>query len=241
MRNNQLNKIKMYETVKSVIQKHQATWSNTPAFVEAYDAFVAKLTGLIALTGEHQNSTKGTTALKREVLEKTVTQALTLGNVLGALATKIGDTKLLMRNVYTKSEWMKGGTLLRTNRFKQLLSDVQAHEQEISEYGVDPAFIQEFEASVQQYEELSKQTRTSIVSRKNTTKVLSELFKEIDEILVSQVGRILLVFNQADPEFVSTFKNARIIVDHKGKSNQTSRKDAPIEPDDGDDPNSDFN
>lgn len=231
----------MYETVQSVILKHQATWNNTPAFVEAYDAFAAKLDGLITLTGEHRNSTKGTTTLKREVLEKTVAQALTLGNVLGALALKIGDTQLLMSNVYTQSEWMKGGTLLKMNRFKQLLADVQEQEQAILEYGIDAAFIQSFDANIHQYEELSKQTRTSIVSRKNTTQVLAQFFSEIDELLNGYIGRIILVFSQSDPQFVSTFKNARFIVDQKGRSNHSSRKDAPKEPDDGDDlPINDF-
>lgn len=224
----------MYDTVQSVILKHQATWNSNPAFADAYNAFAAKLDGLKDLSTEHINSTKGATALKLEVQEKAVNQALTLGNVLGALALKIGDTELLMRNIYTHSEWLKGSSLMKMNRFKNLLSDTMDHEQALLEYGIDNAFIQDFEANILQFEMLSKQTRTSIVSRKQMTEAIANYFSEIDELLDGQVGRIILVFGQTDPKFVRIFKNARIVVDHKGKRNNYKGRVVPKEPDDDD-------
>ena len=234
MKNYQLNKMKMFDTVQSVIAQHQSAWMNNSPFSDAYNEFSTKLDSLKSLTTEYINSSKGLTAIKKVTLEKTIDQAIVLGNVIGAFALKNNDTELLMRNIYTRSEWVKGNSLIKVNRFKQLLTDAESHEADLLEYGIDSGFIQTFEASVYQFEELMKQPRIAIVGRKQLTKQIAELILEIDTLLNGQIDRIMNVFTLTDPKFFATFKNARIIVDHKGKRNKLTNKNVPKEPDDGD-------
>lgn len=222
----------MYDTVQTVILAHQTTWDNNSAFTDAYSAFATKLELLKSLAADHINSSKGVTALKKVVQEKTIEQAMVLGNILGALALKTGDTELLMRNIYSQSEWKRGSSLLKINRFKNLLSDVVEHEAPLVDYGIDAAAIQLFTDKLAQYEALTKQPRMSIVSRKQTTEQIKELFMELDMLLAGQIDRIVQVFSNANPIFVKTFVNARVIVDLKGKRNKFTGKDTP-ERDDG--------
>lgn len=233
MRNTQLNKIKMYDTVQTVILGHQSTWDNNTAFTDAYNAFATKLDLLKSVAADHINSSKGVTALKKVVQQNTIEQAMILGNVLGALALKTGDTELLMRNIYSQSEWTRGSSLLKINRFKNLLADVVEHEAQLMDYGIDATAIQLFTDKLAQYEALSKQPRLSIVNRKQKTQQIAELFTEIDALLNGQIDRIIKIFKVAAPKFVSTFENARSIVDLKGKRSKFTDNDTPDEPDDG--------
>ena len=224
MRNSQLNKIKMFDTVHSVIAQHQVTWINNAAFSAAFYEFSSKLDELKSLTAEHLNSSKGVTALKKVVLDKTVNHAMLIGNVIGAFALRIGDTELLMRNIYARSEWYKGNVLLKASRFKNLLSDAQLHEAALEEYGVDSASIQAFAVSVNEFETLTKQPRLSIVTKKQLTDKIVALMKELDVLLHGQLERILIVFISSDPRFYAMFKNACMIVDQKGKRAKVGNK-----------------
>jgi hypothetical protein len=233
MRNTQLNKIKMYDTVQTVILAHQTTWNNNTAFTDAYNAFATKLDMLKSLTADHINSSKGITALKKMVQDKTIDQAMIFGNILGALALKTGDTELLMRNIYSRSEWVRGSSLLKINRFKNLLADVNKYASELVDYGIYGIEIQAFEALVTQFEGLSKQPRMSIVSRKETTQQIANLVYEIDVLLNGQIDRIVKIFKSTAPRFLQTFENARMVVDLKGKRSKFMDNDTPEEPDDG--------
>lgn len=228
----------MYETVISVCQAHQTTWQNTAAFNDLYTELTVKVDLVKALTLAQLTDSKGVTATKALVLDSLVEKAGILSNLLGVYALEIGDTELLMRNLYTPSEWKRGSALLRINRFRQLLNDGQANETGLLPYGVDAGFLQDFETKLEEYTTLIQQPRLAIIDHKNTTLEIKRVMRETDALLGEKMDRIIRVFGPADPRFLSKYQSARSIVDVKGKRRkpqnpETPATDQPEEPDDG--------
>lgn len=226
----------MFQTVISVCDSHQTIWESNTAFSTTLTAFRTKVDELKGMINVQINSSKGATALKKIKLEAVVEKALTLSNVLGAYAQSSNNTELLFRNLYTRSEWMRGNSVLRIEHLKRLKEDVNAHLASLATYGLAQTDVDEFVTLIATYEELVKLPRMAIIDHKNTTKYIGELFTECDLILNGQLDRILLVFQASAPKFVSVYSDARIIIDSKGKRNKFEKPNAPLEEEDDADP-----
>lgn len=226
----------MFETVISVCQNHQPTWQNTPAFNDLFSQLTVKVDLLKTLSLAQITDSKGITVSKALVLDNLVENAAILCSLLGAYALEIGDTELLTRNLFSPSEWRRGNALLRINRFQRLLADGQTHEMGLVPYGVDTAFLQDFEAKLDAYTQLIQQPRLAIIEHKNTTLEIKRVMNEVEAILNEKMDRVIRVFAPTDPRFVSKYKDARSILDLKGKRRKPQNSDAteqPEEPDDG--------
>ena len=213
----------MYETVVTVCQAHQATWANTPAFSDLHTTLAAKVDLVKALTLAQIADSRGVTATKALVLDSLVEKAGTLCNVLAVYALEIGNTELLVRNLFTPSEWRRGSALARINRMQVLLGDAQINEAALLSYGVLPSYLMEFEAQLAEYVTLIQQPRVAIINRKSTTLEIKRVLVELEALVSEKMDRMIRVFASTDPRFVAQYKDARNIVDAKGKRRPTGK------------------
>lgn len=227
MRNTQKNKIVMFQAVSTVCEMHQTSWENNLGFSEAYVSFSNKLNLLSSLSDEQLNSSKGATATKTQLKMNLIDKAMIFSNVLGAHAMKVNNTELLERNIYARSEWKRGSGLVFIGRLKHVFQDAQEFAAGIGEFGIVPSAIQEFGDLISEFESANKKPRYLINDHKTVTQKIKSLIQEIDQILVGQMDRVLVVFESSAPDFVKTFQNARTIIDLKGKRNKSQASDEP--------------
>ena len=217
MKNRITNKLKMYNMVKIICAQNLSVWSNTPAFVEAHQLFIEKLTVLRDQLNVQETAVSGVTKSKQEVLGKVVVLALTTSKALSAYALKIGDTELLARNLYSRSEWFRGNAMLRVSRLTSLFHDATAHSSELEDYNIDSAFLAELQMRISDYNAVVQSPRVAILERKRATAALDRLSSEIDLVLTGQLDAIVESFRMNDAEFAEDYCNARIIMSLKGK------------------------
>lgn len=214
----------MYDQVLNICASHASVWNGTPAFVEVHTTFSDKLAQLKAQSAVQESAVQGVTDNKRAVLQKVVSLAIVASKALSALALKNGDTELLARNIYSRSEWFRGTALLRSARLTRLLEDVNAHSTVLEDYNIDSAFTAELLVQVNTYNSATQAPRLAILNRKRATAALDRLTTEIDLLLRGQLDAITEVFRASHPDFVEDFFNARIIVDVKGKRRGTNNE-----------------
>jgi len=213
----------MYETVVTVCQAHQATWASTAAFSDLHTTLAAKVDLVKALTLAQIADSRGVTATKALVLDGLVEKAGTICNVLAVYALEIGNTELLVRNLFTPSEWRRGSALARINRMQVLLGDAQANEAALLSYGVLASYLTEFEAQIAEYVTLIQQPRVAIINRKSTTLEIKRVLVELEALVSEKMDRMIRVFASTDPRFVARYKDARNIVELKGKRRPTGK------------------
>lgn len=238
MKTMQINKLKMYKSVLTVCAHHQAIWQENPAFAAAVASFDSKVGIVTNLVNNQLQSSKGVTAAKRHSLNATVDKALVVSNVVGAYALGANKTELLMRNLYSKTEWIKGNAITRVEHLRRLHQDATELIDALTNFGLTQQALDDLMVHILAYEELVKQPRIAIINHKHTTSLIRQEMATIDSIINGQLDRIIYVFKESHPAFFDKFQTARIIIDIKGKRSGFQEPDDgdPIDPqpDDGD-------
>ena len=227
MRNTLTNKLKMYQTVASVCTKHQAVWSGVPAFAEAYNSFADQVSLLKEQAIIQEMTAKGVAEHKSNVLQNVIEKAVVVSRALSALALKNIDSELLARSLQSRSEWKRGNELVRVHRLQILLTDVNANEVALTEYGITPVFIDELDALITEYVDQVHKPRLAILDRKHATLMMEQKMRNIDVLLHGHMDRIIEVFRSADLTFVERYLDARIILDAKGKRRKKEEGESP--------------
>lgn len=229
----------MYRRVKFICDQHETLWNGIPAFAEAYDAFSSKIATFNEQMAIQEAALMGVAARKKQTEGKVIDKAIVVSKVLSALALKSGDTELMARNLYSRSEWKRGNVLLRLNRFQILRQDITDHTTELADYGIDQVFIDAFDQLLDEYAMLAESPRLAIIKRKQATSLLDQMVREIDVLLGGQLDMMMEQFRNTAPEFFNGYFNARIIIDIRGRrlnSDGTfTQNDAESEPTDNPD------
>lgn len=220
----------MFQSVINVCIEHQTVWQNNSAFANVFNTFQSKVEAARLLIENQLANSKGKYKIAKITLKEVIEKAVVLGSVVAAHAKSQGLVELEMSSYRSVSDWNRGNSVLRISRLRVLQQNGINLLQELAPYDIDQTFMDDFHAKIDAYEMAVENPRVSIIERKEITRQFAEKLKEIDDILRSELDRILIVFNTGSSDFVHKFKNARTIIDLKGKKNKTN----------GEKPNSDL-
>ncbi len=227
MNNRGNNRLKMYKAVQSVCESNEAAWEAVPAFVNAYDHFTTKLSELDNLVSLQGNGTVGVKKVKDKDREKTAERAHKIASALRVWATNSGDVLLAERLHFTNSGLThKGSTtaLLLMGRIKEAAVE---HATELYAYGVTQAHIDELVERVDQLSDTFGSMRNAIVDRAKNTKLIEEVFHEIDLLLRTIIDQLVEVLEENNHDFAISYRKAREVVDLHGKRNKPGNEELP--------------
>lgn len=219
----------MYRVVLSVIAQHQPIWGGLGAFAGKYNQLVMAVDALDELAHRQQELTVGLTADKNK--NRKILTGLLLENA-GILSGYAQDTQAVDLQTEIKalrkdiSRIPEAELAIKADRLQQLLT---VHLTDLADFGFDQAKMDAFAEAIDNWNACVGDPRAAIVVRKSYTQQLMEQIRLIDETLKEGWDQIMISFRKTNVAFYKQYKNARRLVDKRGKSNGTALP----EPDDG--------
>ena len=132
---------------------------------------------------------------------------------LGVLAHTSNDQDLVALTDITRSGIDKLDVEALSNRAALVLAQANARKTELATLHVTQANIDELGQALQDYNEAKVGPRQTTTARMVQTESLSTLIREANDILRNEIDRLIDLFGRTHPQFVSTYRAARVIID----------------------------
>lgn len=222
-----VNKLNMYQAVQLVCDEHSNAWNTIPAFGQIYQLFVGKLSSLKQQSYQHTQTTIGVREAKDVERALVVKKALLIAGALRSLGGLISDTKLSAQLRFSQSKLMQCNAPRLLQYLDSIIEAAGEHVMELPDYGITQAKLDELLQLRNQLEQTLLATRNAIVVKRSLSTELELLTREIDRLLRVSLDQLMLVIGDDQPEFYRQYQAARVVIDHKGKSNKPKPPQAP--------------
>jgi hypothetical protein len=211
------NKLKMYQTVRTICTDHQADWTNLPSFGIAFVQFGTALNELEQAAYDQGITTIGVRAAKQQLCDDTLALAEVVANALRAYAASIQDVLLIQQFHFSKWTFYRGGGQHMLQLVDRVLATAHPHITELADFGITQPQLDALNTLRTQLGVAVGAPRTAIVTRKMLTLTIGQRIRRIDELLKHQLDPLVGVVKPIALPFYEKYRAARMIMDHKGK------------------------
>lgn len=205
----------MFGSVHTVLTANQATWNGVPAFASAVNLFVSNLEILDRKLSEQSVALTGVTLEKQGQLNRLSEEMLLAHNALYLYGKETVSIILKERNRTSKSDLLRLSIGRAKVHGNDLKNDLLAHGSALEPYGITEIFITELIGKIDGLPELIESSRIALLRRKGATKAIDEAESKITDILRDQIDRLVLIFKNEYPQFVSDYLHARASGSHR--------------------------
>lgn len=213
MKKRQENKATMYYTVRRLGKRREAEVSLIPAFYDSLLEF-NNLVDQFSVQRKIQEREDAGITLDKDVLESSmVSLAVKIANKIVVYAVKVSNYSLA-ESVRTTESQLKHLRDTRTmEECKRIYETAVKYEAELEYYGVKSDKIAELNDLVLLYEYMMTGPRDATGERKSAKEEMERLMTEIDKVLVDGMDKMVDLFDELAPDFISEYHSARIIID----------------------------
>jgi len=227
MNQHEINKLKMFKQVLDVASANQAAYAGIQAFADGMAAFRLRYDQLNALATQHAVLLKGITKQKKEQKELTAQKATIIAGSLRAFATATHNTLLAGKLKFGNHLFSYGSSLANGQKIELVLQLAAENLAELGPFGTTQQKIDELDGLYTALKMMHGSPRKAVIERRDLGSSIDDLFDEMDELLGNQLDELALRFKEEHPSFFHQYKDARKIIDSKGK---TSKHNPPEEP-----------
>ena len=211
----QENKLKMYLAMKDFIGKNHQVFSKLPEFDRFFNSFCDHINQILENREKQEISSKGITkskiALKRDLIAKT----MEIANKVEAYASVSDNSELISKVSYSESNLKTSPDTVLRDKCNIINVVAQTELSKLAPYGVTQEMINNLVISIEAFYSHIPKPRTSIVSRKNATQNLADIFRSADYILKRKIDKLAKVIMLSEPELYAKYKSTRLIIDLK--------------------------
>lgn len=227
MNSNQSNKLRAYQTVELVLETHQTTWTNLPAFAAAAGEFAAIIPDIQSLA-QIQASREGASNEKAYALASLGNAAFEIGAAVHAFAVTSQDFALEGRVDFSRSTIVYGRESAVLARVRDIHAAATVSLASLADYGITQAKLTAFKKKIDAFEASLGKPRQQIANNSAATTTLSQQFSGADTILNKRLDKLVLQFKDAAPDFFNAYQTARSIVDIRATRKATKPTPAPV-------------
>lgn len=218
----------MYTVVLSTCKKHQAVWSNVPAFVASVDALENKLGEFAQTAEERLQDISNVTKRKARLLENLHEKVYGVIRIIKSYALHEDLEHLATEYSISKTSLKLGGAKAEVNRYNNVVAKATELSADLEDFGLTPQLLQEITQDVEEAKIMIFKPRLAIIKRKMLTNKLDQLIDEMDEIVYTHLSGMLRILKFEHPMFFAEFMEARNIIDLKGKR-RVNGTDVPVD------------
>ena len=215
------NRVTMFKTTSSYMADHTAVWNTMTPLQTAMTEFDAKIAEIDLAAQKHETPT-GATADKADARDALEDTTFLMCEALGVLAHTSGNNDLAALTSVARTALDRMDETELSNRAAAVLAQANAHKTELQTLQVSQANIDELTSALTDFNEAKAGPRTATAERAALTQTLPNLVREANEILRNKIDRMVNLFSRTNPDFVSGYESARVIVDrvatHKAKA-----------------------
>lgn len=208
------NKLIMLKAVLSLLQQNQPLWQDAAPLAAVY----ADLRGLVSQIEQLKQlttqSNSGLVAAKQNLQEDLINQAFELASMLFAYARRNNDAVLQAKVDFTISQLRNLRDDELATKCLSVLSLGKSNEEALIEYGTSSKKLNMFEELTNQYIEQLPNRRVTVSERKMANEKIKNLLADAMLAASEQLDRMMVRFKSAEPDFYTSYLNARKVVDY---------------------------
>jgi Xaa-Pro aminopeptidase len=206
------NRVTMFKTVTRYLDDNSAAWNTMTPMQAAVTDLKSKIASIDA-TAQQQEAPNGATDDKAEARD-TLEDVLFLAcEALGVLAHTSNDNDLLALTDVTRTSLHRMGAEELSNRAASVATEANARKTELAMLHVTQANLDELNEALEDFNSAKSGPRTATAARAVQTQSLPRLVREASNILRNRIDRMTSLFRRSNPDFVSGYQIARVIVD----------------------------
>lgn len=217
----------MYDVVIIKCEENISIISTYPALLAAYNEFKALVDNITAAAPLSAVITTGITADKLVSKTDLSQMTATIAGQIYAYAAKTENNQLRDSVDFSASQLRKlkdGEIAVRC----QTIHDLGvANKGALTDYGVTDAKLTALQTAINNFAQNAQKPRSAITDRATVKANIRNYFAQADAILDDQMDKLVETLSADHPDFVSTYKNARIIVDEKTKKKPNGNGETP--------------
>jgi hypothetical protein len=213
MKINQENRFSMMLTVEGICNKFNSIWSGVVAFADAFDEFTASNRKLEKIIQKQQTRIKGTTEDKFNKKMYLIKKTLMISRAMTAFANVTHNEILREEINFSERELIRCRDTELDVKCKIVQDRAVTYQAELTIYGLTPVIIAAQATAIDDYYSVVSKPRVAIAVRKSQTENLEKSLDENMKLLTGRLDNLTEIFSETHPEFVSEYKNSRIIVD----------------------------
>ena len=206
-------KLNMYQVVQSLCDANTPIVETNKAFANALIEFKAKIAQIDVGTGLTSLVLTGIAADKSVSKQDLSVIATQIAGLIFAFAAKTGNNTLKQAVNFSTTDIskLKDGEI--APQCQNIHDSGVANLANLADYGVTTAKLDDLQTAINSYTGHVAKPRTAITERATTKANIKQYFKQADAILTEQMDKLVENFKADNPDFVSTYRNARIIID----------------------------
>ena len=217
-------KLNMYRTVKQLCDDNATTVALNPAFLAAFNIFKAKLSTLITTVTSESQVIKGV-AIDKTLSKKNLCQTTTdIAAVVYAYASAINNNTLKQSVNFAYTDLFKIKDDLLAPTCQNIYGAANTNSAALVSYGITAPMLTAFQAVITDYSTAVPKPRTAKSVKATFTKNIGIAIKDIDLLLKDQMDKLVVTFKPTKPDFLNSYKTARIIIDPNTTTTQLKGK-----------------
>ena len=179
----------------------------------AVNSLNAKITSIIATAQQEDLVTKGITIDKAEAKKTLCQLAADVAAPIIAYAAANSNNQLLKEVSFTYSDLFKTKDDQLAPRCKNIHDAAQANLAALGTYGISAATVTILQNTINNYQAKVPDPRNAAAQKVTIRANLKNLIKEADTVLKLQMDKTIVGLKKTHPDFVSTYKSNRVILD----------------------------
>lgn len=233
----QNNKLVSYHATLAALEAIPEV-DSIPGLPGELEVFRAKMGEVLRLAQTQEEAVAGKRARRDQVLDEMAEAAVEVATLVAAYADKQKLTELAPRVRVRPGDFVRARKVSRPVLARTVLDAAREVLPSLAPYGVTAAMLDELERRIAAAIEGIHQPRTGVVERKAATARLLALLDEIDELLGTQVDRLVYAVRKKHPQAYASYRAARAIIDRpatrkppeRGSSGETAAAAAEANP-----------
>lgn len=217
MTNNQENKRSMYFSVSATLNVNKIIWQNFLPFSNAVNRFYDINEQIMQQAMQQSVPITGVSEDKQQARYEIEVILDHLCKKMTAFANVSNNMTLRDKVNYNSTKISLQRDTLLIDLTQNVIDQALYNLNKLVDYNIDAAMVSNLQSKLDEFNAILSAPRQQIIHRKGATKQLSALFKEADTILKNEMDLLVVEFEKNHPDFVRNYKNARIIIDLRGR------------------------
>ena len=230
MNKTQINKLRMFESVRLVLKNHEQIFNQLPDVLAGQQRLEEGIQQIGRYRQVQETDNSGLTETKTDLRSTLVSREMQLVAALSSHAIRTGNKELKAKVTYTKSKLMQVSDPVLYDIGVLLVNQATPLADELSRYFVTREKLTELSALLDSFHAAIPQHRVASSMSKVSTSNINGLINSISRMLKEEKDILMLLFEESHPDFYRAYKNARIIVDYTGRGKTSGDESTPPPP-----------
>jgi len=209
----QESKLNMYRATQMYCADNATIVGTVPAFSTALNSFNVKVSAIMAAARQEDLVTKGITIDKSQARKTLCQLTADIAAPVFAYASATSNNQLKQEVNFSYSDLYKTKDDILVPRCQNIKDLAAQNIRAMAAYGLTEASLNALQTEIDNYQAKVPTPRNSAAQKKTIRANIKNLFKEADTVLKEQMDKTLAGFKATNPDFVSTYKANRVIID----------------------------